>query len=66
MRRQDALPRSTPVNQPSLTDSRVTRALLKRLRCKLGGDTNNLTYIFIEARVGYPIANGETPEQAEP
>ena len=41
------------------------RAIVKRLRRKLGDDANNPTYILNEPRVGYRMAKGETREQGE-
>ena len=41
------------------------RAIVKRLRRKLGDDANNPTYILNEPRVGYRMPKGETQNQEE-
>ena len=40
---------------PSHTDLRPLRAAVKNLRCKLGDDANDPTYLFNESRVGYRL-----------
>ena len=42
------------------------RAMVRRLRRKLGDDADNLTYILTKRRVGYRIEKGETWGQWEP
>ncbi len=39
----------------------LVRIVAKNLRRKLGDDGHNPTYIFIEPRIGYRMAKGETP-----
>ena len=41
------------------------RAIVKRLRRKLGDDANNPTYILNEPRVGYRMEKGDAPEREE-
>ena len=41
------------------------RAIVKRLRRKLGDDADNPTYIFTKRRVGYWMAELESPEQTD-
>ena len=45
--------------QDNLTRSGPVRAIVKRLRRKLGDDANNPTYILNEPRVGYRMEKGE-------
>ena len=42
------------------------RAMVRRLRRKLGDATANLTYILTKRRVVYRMENGETWGQGEP
>ena len=51
--------------QDNLTRSGPVRAIVKRLRRKLGDDANNPTYILNEPRVGYRMPKGETQNQEE-
>ena len=43
----------------SSKDSWRVRTAAKQLRCKLGDDANNPSYILNEPRVGYRMAKGE-------
>ena len=43
----------------NLSSRRVIRTQLVRLRQKLGEDGENPSYIFVEPRVGYRMAEGE-------
>ena len=51
--------------QDNLTRSGPVRAIVKRLRRKLGDDANNPTYILNEPRVGYRMEKGEALGQEE-
>ena len=51
--------------QDNLTRSGPVRAIVKRLRRKLGDDANNPTYILNEPRVGYRMEKGEAVGQEE-
>ena len=51
--------------QDNLTRSGPVRAIVKRLRRKLGDDANNPTYILNEPRVGYRMPREETLGQEE-
>ena len=46
-------------------DLRALRTHLRRLRRKLGEGASNPTYFFTEQRVGYRMANGDTPATVE-
>ena len=43
-------------------DARVVRAVIKRLRAKLGDDAAQPTYVFTEPHVGYRMRSAETPD----
>ena len=43
-------------------DVGLVRTIVRRLRVKLGDDAFNPEYIFTEARVGYRMPKGESPE----
>ena len=47
-------------------DLRPMRAIVARLRRKLGDDADNPTYIFTEPRVGYWMPEGEGGQGEEP
>ena len=47
-------------------DLRPMRAIISRLRRKLGDDADNPTYIFTEPRVGYRMPRGKTPSEEPP
>ena len=49
--------------QDNLAGSGPVRAIVKRLRRKLGEDADNPTYIFTKRRVGYWMDKGETMER---
>ncbi|MDE2685280.1 MAG: response regulator [Chloroflexota bacterium] len=46
-------------------DLRPMRAIVSRLRSKLGDDADHPTYVFTEPRVGYWVPAGETKKQDE-
>ena len=46
-------------------DPRLVRAMVKKLRNKLGDDADNPAYIFTEPRVGYRVAKAEGPGAEE-
>ena len=52
--------------QDTTGGSGPVRAIVKRLRRKLGDDAADPTYIFNKRRVGYWMEQGETPGQGEP
>ena len=52
--------------QDATGGSGPVRAIVKRLRRKLGDDAADPTYIFNKRRVGYWMEQGETPGQGEP
>ena len=41
------------------------RAIVRKLRRRLGDDAGSPAYIFTKSRVGYRMAKGEVPEQNE-
>ncbi len=47
-------------------DARLVRAVVKRLRRKLGDDANSPTYVVTEPRVGYRMAKAEQPHTEPP
>ena len=49
-----------PLRDPG--NSQVVRTYVRRLRRKLGDDANSPTHIFNEPRVGYRMAEADTPE----
>ena len=51
--------------QDNLTRSGPVRAIVKRLRRKLGDDADDPAYIFTKRWVGYCMAKGETQEQED-
>ena len=42
------------------------RAIVNRLRRKLGDDADDPAYIFTKRRVGYRMPKGETADEGEP
>ena len=52
--------------QDKSTGSGPARAIVRRLRRKLGDDADNPAYIFTKRRVGYWMEKGEGQEQGEP
>ncbi len=49
-----------------LSDSRIVRSFVKKLRRKLGDDARNPTYIFTESRIGYRMEKAEEPGETTP
>ncbi len=45
---------------------RPMRAMVSKLRSKLGDDSADPTYIFTEARVGFRMPKGEPPAPDDP
>ena len=52
--------------QDTTRGSGPVRAIVKRLRRKLGDDAADPTYIFNKRRVGYWMEKGEGQERGEP
>ena len=52
-------------SQDSTGGSGPVRAIVKRLRRKLGDDADDPTYIFTKRRVGYWMEKGETRRDGE-
>ena len=52
--------------QDNLTSSGPVRAIVKRLRRKLGDDADDPTYIFTKRRAGYWMERAEEPEPTSP